>query len=61
LSRKKKFVNNTGIPDYAIEAFARCLLPDILADFENEDVQREFEKWKAEQSREAQKSEMKAA
>jgi len=40
---------------------ARCLLPDILADFENEDVLREFEQWKAEQNREAQKSEMKAA
>jgi len=61
LSRKKKFINNTGIPDYAIEAFARCLLPDILADFENEDVLREFEQWKAEQIQKPQKSEMKAA
>ena len=30
MGRKKKFINNSDIPQYAIETVARCLLPDII-------------------------------
>ena len=49
LSRRKKLINNTGIPQYKIEAIARCLLPDIQAFYESEEGQREFAEWKAQQ------------
>ena len=48
MSRRKKLVNNSGIPQHKIEAIARCLLPDILAFYESEEGQREFAQWKAE-------------
>lgn len=47
LGRKKKPVNNSDYPDHAIERVARCILPDILAYFESEEGQQEFEEWKA--------------
>ena len=34
---------------------ARCLLPDIVAYFESEQGQREFEEWKAQQEAEKKK------
>ena len=37
------------IPDDLIKEIARCLVPDIIAFFENEEAKREFEEWKAEQ------------
>jgi hypothetical protein len=46
-ARKKKLVNNSGIPQHAIESIARCILPDILAYYESEEGQREFWEWKA--------------
>jgi hypothetical protein len=46
LSRRKKLINNTDIPQYKIEAIARCLMPDILAFYESEEGQREFAEWK---------------
>lgn len=49
MSRRKKLINNTGIPQYKIEAIARCLLPDIQAFYESEEGQREFAAWKAQQ------------
>ncbi len=49
MSRRKKLVNNTNIPQHEIEAIARCLLPDILAFYESEEGQKEFARWKAEQ------------
>lgn len=49
MSRRKKLINNTGIPQYKIEAIARCLLPDIQAFYESEEGQREFAEWKAQQ------------
>lgn len=52
LGRKKKPVNNTNIPDYAIEAIARCLLPDILAFYESEEGQKEYSEWKQQQPKE---------
>ena len=46
MSRRKKLINRTDIPQYQIEAIARCLMPDILAFYESEEGQREFAKWK---------------
>ncbi len=45
MSRRKKLINNTDIPQYKIEAIARCLMPDILAFYESEEGQREFAEW----------------
>jgi hypothetical protein len=45
LSRRKKLINNTTIPQHQIEAIARCILPDILAFYESEEGQREFAEW----------------
>lgn len=53
MSRRKKLINNTDIPQYKIEAIARCIMPDILAFYESEEGQREFAKWK--EQREAEK------
>jgi len=55
LGRKRKPVNNSGIPQHAIESIARCILPDILAYYESEEGQREFREWKA--KREAEQAE----
>lgn len=49
MGRKKKLINSSGIPQYAIETVARCLLPDIIAYFESEEGQREFAEWKRQQ------------
>lgn len=57
MSRKKKMINNSGIPQHAIESIARCILPDILAFYESEEGQREFQEWKA--KREAEQTERK--
>lgn len=46
MGRKKKLINTTTIPQYQIEAIARCILPDILAFYESEEGQREFAEWK---------------
>lgn len=55
MSRRKKLINHTDIPQYQIEAIARCLMPDILAFYESEEGRREFAKWK--ERREAEKQE----
>jgi len=57
LSRRKKLINRTDIPQYQIEAVARCIMPDILAFYESEEGQREFAEWK--ERREAEKREAK--
>ena len=41
--------NVSTIPDTALEALARCLLPAIRSYFESEEGQHEFAEWKAEQ------------
>ena len=38
------------IPNSAIEALARCLLPAIQSFFESEEGQREYAEWKAQQN-----------
>ncbi len=47
MGRRKKPVNNSDIPQHAIETIARCILPDILAFYESEEGQREFREWLA--------------
>ncbi|MCD7847189.1 MAG: hypothetical protein LUG49_04060 [Oscillospiraceae bacterium] len=47
MSRRKKLINNSGIPEREIEIIARCIYPDIVAFFESEEGQREFAEWKA--------------
>ena len=46
MSKRKKPINRTDIPQHQIEAIARCILPDILAFYESKEGQREFEEWK---------------
>ena len=41
--------NVSTIPDTALEALARCLLPAICSYFESEEGQCEFAEWKLEQ------------
>ena len=57
MGRRKKLINRTNIPQYKIEAIARCILPDILAFYESEEGQQEFAEWK--RQREAEKQETK--
>lgn len=57
MGRKKKPINNSGIPQHAIETIARCILPDILAYYESEEGQREFREWM--EKREAEQTERK--
>ena len=54
MSRRKKLINNTDIPQHQIEAIARCIMPDILAFYESEEGQREFAEWKAQRDAEQQ-------
>ena len=58
MSRRKKLINNTTIPQHQIEAIARCILPDILAFYESDEGQMEFAEWK--KQGEAEKKEIKA-
>ena len=55
MSRKKKLINNSCIPQHEIEYIAQCILPDIMAFYESEEGQREFREWKAQ--REAEQTE----
>ncbi len=56
MSRRKKLINNTDIPQYKIEAIARCIMPDILAYYESEEGQREFAEWKKQREMEKQEA-----
>ena len=55
LSKRKKPVNNTDIPQHQIEAIARCILPDILALYESIEGQQEFAEWKKRREAEQEK------
>lgn len=57
MSRKKKLINNSDLPDHEIEAIARCIYPDILELFESEEAQKEFAEWKARKAQEEKKNE----
>ena len=52
MSRKRKPINNSGIPQHIIESIARCILPDIIAYYATEEGQRQFQEWKAMQEAE---------
>ena len=56
MGRRKKLINNTNIPQYQIEAIARCILPDILAFYDSEEGQQEFVEWKIQRKVERQKA-----
>lgn len=60
MSRRKKLINNTDIPQHEIEAIARCIWPDILAFYESKEGQREFEEWKARMQGERKKENIEA-
>lgn len=47
MGRRKKLINNPGIPQHEIEHIARCILPDILAYYESKEGQQEFREWQA--------------
>ena len=55
MGRRKKLINNSGIPQREIEIIARCIFPDILAFYQSEEGQREFAEWKAQQAEKANK------
>lgn len=57
MGRRKKLINNPGIPQHEIEHIARCILSDILAYYESVEGQREFQEWLAQ--REAEQTEVK--
>ena len=46
---------DTNIPQHEIEALARCLLPEIQKFFESPEGKKEFEEWKAQRAKEAEK------
>ena len=50
MARKKKLINKSNVPQYAIERFARCVFDDIRAFYDSEEGQCEFAAWKAEQA-----------
>ena len=56
MSKKQK--NNTGIPDFELETLARMLLPKIQEMFKDEQIQKEFENWKAERANKQEKKEL---
>ena len=60
MGRRKKLINDTNIPQYQIEAIARCIFPDILAFYESEEGQREFAAWKAQRENERHLQDTKA-
>lgn len=41
--------SESKIPQHEIDAFARCLLPEIQKFFESKEGQREFAEWKRKQ------------
>ena len=45
--RKKQY--HPKIPDYELEALARCLLPDMPAYFETDEGKRAFAEWQTRQ------------
>lgn len=47
-NEQSKNESNAGIPKHVLDAIVDTMLPDIIAFFETEEGQREFEKWKAE-------------
>ena len=53
MAKKKKPFNPSNWSDAAVEAFARCVWPDIVAYFNSEEGQKEFAEWQREQAMKA--------
>ena len=49
MSRRKKVINRSDIPQHVIDSIVRCIWPDVLAYYESEEGQREFAEWQAKQ------------
>ncbi|NLB80029.1 MAG: hypothetical protein GX800_00095 [Clostridiaceae bacterium] len=49
MGKKKDY--GTGVPEYSIQALARCLLPEIQKYYESEEGRKAFEEWKAKQAK----------
>ena len=47
-------VQQTAIPDFEIEAIARCLLPVLRAFYDSPEGRMAFERWKAEHEKNAE-------
>lgn len=56
MGRRKKLINNSGIPQHEIEKIARCIFSDILAFYESKEGQREFTEWKRQREMEKQEA-----
>ena len=50
MGRKKKIINKTNVPQYAVERFARCVFDDIRAAYADQEVQAEFARWQAQRA-----------
>ena len=50
--KKPNVKKSNEIPDDALEALARCLLPAIQSYFDSDEGQREFAEWKSRQGAE---------
>ena len=48
MGRKKKLVNNTNIPQYAIERVARSVMDDIREAYLKEEILKAFAEWEKE-------------
>lgn len=57
MSKKKHNDYGTGVPKHEIEALAQTLYPDIIAFFEREEIQKEFEEWENTQGDDGTKKE----
>ena len=44
----------SDIPKHELEKLANCFLPDIIAFFETEEGNREYEEWKQQRKKEIQ-------
>ena len=51
MGKKKKVINNTDLPQHAIDTIARTILPSILEYYNSKEGQDEFKKWKEEREK----------
>ena len=51
MGKRKKLINNSGIPQNPIASIARCILPDIFSFYESDEGQRAFADWKGQRKR----------
>lgn len=51
MGKKKKDINNSEIPQHAIDTIAITILPSILEYYNSKEGQEEFKKWKEEREK----------